>query len=390
MAPLSGLPDLEELGREIFGRVPAAALVSRDRRLEVADPDEPLFAAVSRMWWRRVGALPVVGPPSAAAAAARGARDRESRRLLGCVAEDDLVRLVGRLLLDRAATREPGGPLPVWDDLLAGLRVRDAMVPAKDLPVVSPDAPLLEALDRACERAAPGPRCRYVLVAEGPEGAGHGEGAAVAGVISFRDVARLVTSLYEVEGPPPGAAFGPPARFAALQRDLRRVLDRFVGRLIEGTGLGHRPVRIPLEVDAAAGLEAIHRGGRGYGLACLPDGEPLAICTRRDAIRALADPFADLRRIRMPSLVSWDVKTLFPNGTLFGLFRRMALENCRHMPVTDEWGRVGRVVSLWEAIWLLAHGSAPAETGGGGIANPASSQSPPRVISQKARRPDGL
>lgn len=386
MAPLSGLPDLQELGREIFGSVPCLALVSRDRRLEVAGPDEPLFAAVSRMAWRRVGALPVV-----AAGPAGAPGDREGggapRRLLGCLAEDDLVRLVGRRLLDRSATREPGEPLPVWDDLLAGLRVCDAMVPAKELPVVPPDAPLLGALDRACERGAPGPRCRYILVGRWPGGSGTAGEAAAVGVISFRDIARFVSSLYEGGGPgggsaPAGADFWPPGRFAPLQRDLRRVLDRFVGRLIEGAGLGHPPVRIALEVDAALGLEAIHRGGRGYGLACLSDGEPLAICTRRDVVRALADPFADLRRIRMPALVTWDVKTVSPNGTLFGLFRRMALENCRHMPVTDEWGRADRVISLWEAIWLLAHGSPPPESAVGGMANPASSQSPPSAISQ--------
>ena len=371
MAPLSGLPDLQELGREVFGRVPARSLVVPGRRLEVADPEEPLLAAVSRMWWRRVGALPVVESP------ADGTRKRSAPgRLLGCVAEDDLLRLAGRLLVDHSATREPGGPLPVWDELLAGLRVRDAMVPAEELPVVHPDAPLLEALDRACEHGGGGPRCRYILVGEG----GPGEGGAPVGVISFRDVARFVTSLYE--GSRPGGRFAPPDRLAGLERDLRRVLDRFVGRLIEGADLGHRPVRISLDVDAAEGLVAIHRAGRGYGLACLPDGEPLAICTRRDVVRALADPFADLRRIRMPQLVTWDVKTVSPNGSLFSLFRRMALENCRHMPVTDEWGRAERVISLWEAIWLLAHGSAPSAPGAGGSAKPASSQSPPSAMSQ--------
>ena len=81
-------------------------------------PDAPLFEAVNRMWWRQVGALPVV----------------HEGRLVGCFAEEDLLRVLN----ERLRERSPDEPTAlVWRELLGDVCVRDAMTPVGKLPTVA-------------------------------------------------------------------------------------------------------------------------------------------------------------------------------------------------------------------------------------------------------------
>jgi CBS domain-containing protein len=49
------------------------------------------------------------------------------------------------------------------------------------------------------------------------------------------------------------------------------------------------------------------------------------------------------------------VKTVTRIDTLCGLFKMMAIEGFRHMPMVDADDRLLRVISLWQGIGLLAH-----------------------------------
>ena len=151
----------------IFGGVRCASIL-RGRELEGAEPEESLLAAVNRMWWRQVGALPVVS----------------GGRLVGCLAEEDLLRI----LAERTRVAQASAAsLSVWEALLRGARVRDAMTHADELPRVAPDTPLLEGLRRCT--APDRPRGRYLFVVEE---AARGQRIQLA---SYRDVALYLSAL---------------------------------------------------------------------------------------------------------------------------------------------------------------------------------------------------
>jgi len=79
------------------------------------------------------------------------------------------------------------------------------------------------------------------------------------------------------------------------------------------------------------------------------------ICTRRDVLRAVKSPFATLDELRASRLMTEPVKTVTSVDTLCGLFKRMALEGFRHMPMVDEEDRLRCVISMWHGVGMLAH-----------------------------------
>jgi CBS domain-containing protein len=305
------------------------ALARTGRRVEVSEPGELLASAASRMGWRKVGALAVI----------------DGGRLVGSLSEDDLLRATARRLEERVALVEKeGDALVLWQALLDGLRVGEVMTPRAELPVVATGAPLLDGLTQVCGATRDGTRFRYLWVVDAEE--------AVQRVVSIRDVARSLTRVYDGDFPVEG--FSSPAYYEQARGAVAQVLDLPIGAIRERLALGHSPS--VLRVDAS-GEETVGRmwgDRRGYVLATLADGAPLGICTRRDLLRGLRNRYADLGGLRFARLMSGNVKTVDDTNTLCGVFKLMAIEGCRHMPVVDATDRVVRMISMWEGVSLFA------------------------------------
>jgi CBS domain-containing protein len=213
------------------------------------------------------------------------------------------------------------------------------MTPRAALPVLPARESLLEGLRLCSERT--GVPTRYLFLTA--------EGGALAGILSLRDLARHLVELYDGSRARP--ADTPPERARAA---LRHVLDLQLGEVRRTTSLGHAPVVVSDELSGADAIRAVWQGGRGYVVAAFPDGSPKGIFTRRDLLRVLSRPFVDLESARLANWMSHSVKTVSELDTLYGLFKSMGMEGCRHMPVVDEWDRLECVISMWEALWLLA------------------------------------
>ena len=72
-----------------------------------------------------------------------------------------------------------------------------------------------------------------------------------------------------------------------------------------------------------------------------------------DLLRGLRNPFAVLGDLRVARLMKGQVTTVSDTNTLCGLFKPMAIEGCRHMPLVDRSDRVIRMISMWEAVSLF-------------------------------------
>jgi len=318
--------DFRRQAAEIFGGIACEAVLGAERPLESVTPEEPLLVAVSRMWWGQFGALPVL----------------DEGRMVGCLAEEDLLRVLAERL---AASGDGPGALSVWDELLAKLTVRNAMTPLAQLPVAPSGAPLLDALR---DSTAPGgSQGRYLfLVDESLEG-------QRVRLASFRDVARLLTDLYD--GGPASERIGSGVeRVRGLVQDA---LGQPIGRVRRGARLGHEPNVVPLGSSLAEAVRAMWVGRRGYVVVTLADGGPIGIFTRRDVLRACGRRYADLSALRLSRFMSPRVRTVTETDTLCGLFKQMALGSCRHMPLVDEADRLQSVISMWEGVSLLIGGS---------------------------------
>ncbi|HTY18979.1 MAG TPA: CBS domain-containing protein [Myxococcota bacterium] len=318
---------LAAAGPGLFGALPCHAIARGARAIEAADPDEPLQDAVSRMWWKQVGALAVV---------AEGV-------LLGSLSEDDLLRVCAGRLAALGPGDEAAPGLTVWDDLLGGLRVGDAMTPHQELPRAATSTPLLEGVEQIASPSAAGTRSRHLWVVT--------ERDEPVRVISIRDIARYLTRLYDRDFP--ADPFESADLHAGAGRLSAAVLDLTIGSLRERIAIGGKPVAVALEASGSETLRRMWQDGRGYAIALLPDGAPLGICTRRDLLRALRHPYAKLADLRAARLMTLRVKTVTDVDTLCGLFKLMAIEGCRHMPLVDEGDRVQCVISMWEAVGLL-------------------------------------
>lgn len=335
---LFAAPPLES-HRDLYGPFAAAvealrsvscdALARAGRRVEMAEPEESLQAAASRMGWRKVGALGVVG----------------DGKLVGALSEDDLLRVTAQRLSDLAPQVESvGDALVIWQDLLGRLRVRDVMTPAAELAVVPPGVDMVEGLARICAATPFGTRFRYLWIVD--------DAGAVQRVVSIRDMARSLTRLYDGEFP--GEGFFDPARAEEVRFLVAALLDLSIGTIRKRLALGHGPSVIRLDASGEETVARMWADRRGYVLTTLRDGAPLGICTRRDLLRGLRNPFADLGDLRVSRLMTGQVKTVSDTNTLCGLFKLMAIEGCRHMPLVDDSDRVVRMISMWEAVSLFA------------------------------------
>jgi len=270
---------------------------------------------------------------------------RDGGRCVGALSGDDVLRAVAERLEERAAKVDrDGDSLVIWDALLDGITAADAMSPRAECPVVGPGAPLLDGLVQICASSRHGTRFRYLWVLD--------DSGAVAMAISIRDVARWLTRLYDGELPTP--SFPSEAQAREARAAVSAVLDLSLGAIRAQISIGHAPS--VLRVDAS-GEETVGRmwgDRRGYVLATLRDGAPLGICTRRDLLRGLRNPFVDLGGLRMARLMSGPVKTIQESNTLCALFKLMAIEGCRHMPLVDGADRVMRMISMWEGVSLFA------------------------------------
>lgn len=335
-APLANASaqELTSSAEDLFGSIGADALGSHEKAIESISPDQPLRDAASRLWWRQMGALPVL----------------DGERLLGCLAEDDLLRVIAERLEERnEEVEEYGGDLSVWEGLLAGLSVGDAMSPRSELPVLPQGTSLLEALRYTYAAKEGELRRRYLLLVDDDD--------HLVRIVSIRDVARYLTALYD--GRFPSERFDQPEAFDRASDRARRALDFSLGSIRTEFRLGHAPVVADLRDSGEDTVRKIYQGRRGYVVVPFSDGAPAGICTRRDVLRALKEPFLRLDGLRVGRMMSGEVKTVNPLITLCGLFKLMALAGCRHMPLLDRSDQVECVISMWEGVSLLVRGTGP-------------------------------
>jgi CBS domain-containing protein len=314
---------------EALRSVSCDALARPSRRIEMADPEDSLQSAASRMGWRKVGALGVV----------------QDGKLVGALSEDDLLRVTAQRLGELAThVASVGDALVVWQDLLGGLRVHDVMTPASELAVVSPGMDMSGGLARICAATPHATRFRYLWIAD--------DAGVVQRVVSTRDMARSLTRIYDGEFPEDG--FREPGAGREVRFLVAALLDLSIGAIRKRLALGHGPSVIRVDASGEETVARMWSDRRGYVLTTLRDGAPLGICTRRDLVRGLRDPFADLSDLRVADLMTGQVKTVSDTNTLCGLFKLMAIEGCRHMPLVDDADRVVRMISMWEAVSLFA------------------------------------
>lgn len=314
---------------EALRAVSCDALARSTRRVELADPDDPLQAAASRMGWRKMGALGVM----------------QDGKLVGAISEDDLLRVTAQRLGELSGhVANVGDAMGIWQDLLGGLRVGDVMTPLSELAMVAPGMDMVDGMARICAATPYATRFRYLWIVD--------EAGAVQRVVSIRDMARSLTRIYDGDFPVDG--FRDPAGATEVRFLVAALLDLSIGAIRKRLALGHGPSVIRVDASGEETVARMWSDRRGYVLTTLRDGAPLGICTRRDLVRGLRDPFADLGDLRVGNLMTGQVKTVSDTNTLCGLFKLMAIEGCRHMPLVDGSDRVVRMISMWEAVSLFA------------------------------------
>ncbi len=291
-------------------------------------PDAPLFEAVNRMWWRQRGAVAV----------------SEGDALVGCLSEDDLLRVAHTSMRDcDEDVHAKGAGLLVWEELLRDLRVADAMSGMDEIAVVDEAASLLEGVRATFQSKSTGARRRYIFVVDGDR--------RIIRVVSMRDVCRYLIAVYD------GAAAAegfPIESAAAVRRAVTETLDLPVGVIRSTRRFGHAPIEASIEDLGDTMIEKMWNGRRGYVLVGFYDGAPQGICTRRDVLRVLRRPFCHIRDLAVANLMSARVKAASRLITLGGVFKLMAIGGYRHMPLLEAGGQVECVLSMWEGVALFA------------------------------------
>lgn len=312
----------------VYGSVRCIDTPREQREVGEIAPDAPLYEAVNRMWWRQRGAVAVT----------------EGEALVGCLSEDDLLRVAQELIRDHSEElHAKGGSLLVWDELFRDLRVSDAMSAIDEIAVVDENASLLEGVRRTFQSKSSGARRRYIFVVDGDQRA--------VRVVSMRDVCRYLIAVYD-DGE---AATALPIENARLVRQVvRETLDLPVGLIRSNRRFGHTPVEASIEDLGATMIEKMWNGRRGYVLVAFFDGAPQGICTRRDLLRALRRPFCRVRDLAVANLMSAHVKAASRLITLGGVFKLMAIGGYRHLPLLEPDGQVECVLSMWEGVALFA------------------------------------
>ena len=293
------------------------------------------------MWWRQRGAVAVV----------------QEGRLVGALAEHDLLRTSWRALEgNRTSVDEQGDSLLVWEQLLGDLTVRDAMSRFDELAVADPETSLREGIERIAAASTIATPKLHIFVVDAER--------RLQRVVSIRDVCRYLIALYS------GSSTAPfleeVASVEALRARVTDALDLQVESIRHHCAFGHPPVLASIEDSGAELLRKMWRGERGYVLVTFFDGAPQGICTRRDLLCALKDPFVRLRDLRVDRLMSAQVKAASQLVTLGGVFRLMTMGGCRHMPLLAPRGEVECMLSMWEGVALLAGvDAAPSAPGAG-------------------------
>jgi CBS domain-containing protein len=309
----------------LFGHVASESVGRAEGVVESAAPGEPLEQAVSRMWWRKMGALPVV----------------EDGRLVGSLTEDDLLHL----LAERMQGAEVDDDLVIWRSLLEGVTVAEAMTVCDDAAVVAAGTPLRAGLEATFGPTPDRRRKSYVFVVDAD--------ARPVRVISFRDIARHLVRLYD--GDVPASLFADPLDRERAQRLAWSMLDVSLGRLREEQSLGSPPHPQAADARGPHTIARMAARARGYAVVLAPDGDLRGICTRRDVLRALKNPFVRVDALGAVSLMTEPVKTVSETDTLCGLFKMMAIDGFRHMPLVNEADKLECVISIWQGVGLLAH-----------------------------------
>jgi CBS domain-containing protein len=313
----------------LFGAVSCESVGRCEGGIEAVAPDESLREAVSRMWWRKLGALPVL----------------EDGRLIGALAEDDLLHMLADRLRERSdAVAAAGDDLVVWESLLENTTVRDAMTPLAELAAVRAGTSLLTAIETSFGPTATRRRKSYLYALD--------EADAPLRVISFRDIAIHLVHLYD--GDAPAFASATPALHAEERRLAWSVLDLSLGTLLARGRLGSRPESLRDDASAPETIARMVDQAFGYAIVATKGGVLRGICTRHDVLRALKNPFVRLEDLCAVRLMTEPVKTVSEVDTLCGLFKMMAIEGFRHMPLVDDDDRVTRVISMWQGIGMLA------------------------------------
>lgn len=327
--PIDSVRDLLGLApNALFGTVAAESVGRAERHVESTRPDERLADVASRMWWRKMGALAVL----------------EDSRLVGVLTEDDLLHAVAAALREKPDAEDD---LLLWGGVLPNATVRDAMTPRDDAAVVPVGTSLLGGLQATFGPTRTQRRKGYLFVVDAAE--------APARVISFRDIARFLVRLYD--GQLPDGVFPSAAVRAEAQRVAWRVMDLSLGLLRERERLGSPPDSVLPDATPAETIAKMVVRARGYATVASSGVAPIlrGICTRRDVLRVLKDPFATLGALSAARLMTENVKTVSEVDTLCGLFKRLAIEGFRHMPMVDEHDQLSRVISMWHGVGMLAH-----------------------------------
>lgn len=326
---------LDGIAPDLFGAIRCSSAPDTRNPMDQVAPSATLPEAVQRMWWRQRGAIAVL----------------DGDRLVGALGEDDLVRICHHALRDQSERVEAhGGNLLVWEQLLGDLRIGDVMTPFEDLAAVRSDASLLEGVRLTLVRTRQGSARRHIFVVD--------DSGRLERVVSIRDVCRYLIALYDGDREAPFVAeLSDPV---GLEAEVRRALDLPIGVIRGHRAFGHDPITASIDDPGAATVEKVWAGGRGYVLVSFYDGAPQAICTRRDLLRALQDPFVRLRDLGVARLMNAQVKAASHLITLGGVFKLMAIGGYRHMPVVDAAGQTEYVLSMWEGVALLAEGSSAA------------------------------
>ena len=314
---------------DLFGAIRCTSAAWMRMEIDAVSPSAPLQEAVCRMWWRQRGAVAVV----------------EDGQLVGALAEHDLLRISWRALeRKQTVVEDEGDSLVVWEQLLEDLVVRDVMTHFDELAVADAETSLHDGIERiAAASTAETPKLHvFVVDAE----------RRLQRVVSIRDVCRYLIALYSDS---PGVPFLEEiASVETLRSRVTGALDLQVESIRGHRAFGHPPVLASIEDSGADMLGKMWRGQRGYVLVTFFDGAPQGICTRRDLLCALKDPFVRLRDLRVSRLMSAQVKAASQHVTLGGVFRLMTMGGCRHMPLLAERGRVECMLSMWEGVSLLA------------------------------------
>ncbi|AKJ63317.1 CBS domain-containing protein [Kiritimatiella glycovorans] len=85
----------------------------------------------------------------------------------------------------------------------------------------------------------------------------------------------------------------------------------------------------------------------------LEDGKLVGIITERDCTRKVVLEDKDIHQMKVRDIMSTDLATILPDESLEECMRLITANRIRHLPVVDENGEVGGVVSIGDVVKYL-------------------------------------